>query len=52
MTFEETHGQQKITTLIGLKKFSHVKPMEEACVELVKGAINQLIAKNQANLEL
>jgi hypothetical protein len=43
-TFEETLYQLKITVLTGLQILNQV--------ELVKGAINQLVAKDQANLGL
>jgi hypothetical protein len=51
-TFEETLYQLKITVLTGLQILSQVEPVEEASVELIEGAINQLVAKDQANLGL
>ncbi len=51
-TFEETHDWQKTTTLIGLQILSQIKPMEEVGAKLVEGAINQPVAKDQANLGL
>jgi hypothetical protein len=38
------------TTLIGLQIFSQAKHVEEASVELVEGAINQLVGEDQTNL--
>ncbi len=52
MTFEETPNQQRTVVLTCFQIFSHTKPMEETCVELVKGAINQPIREDEANLAL
>ncbi len=38
--------------LTSFQSLNQVKPMEEASVELVEGAINQLVREDQVNLGL
>ncbi len=45
-TFEETPDQQRTTTLTSFHILSQFEPMEEANVEPIEGAINQLVAEN------
>ncbi len=52
MTFEETPNQQRIVVLTCFQILNQTRPMEEACVELVEGAINQPIREDEANLTL
>jgi hypothetical protein len=52
ITFEETPNQQRTIVLTCFQILSQARPMEEACVELVKGAINQPIKEDEANLTL
>jgi hypothetical protein len=50
--FEDTLDQQNTIAPTSLQILNQVKPMEEVVVEPVERAINQLVAKGQANLGL
>ncbi len=52
MTFEETFDRQRTIVMTGLQILNQVEFVEEASAELVKGAINQPVAEDQANLGL
>jgi hypothetical protein len=52
VTLEKTLESLKIIALKSFQILSQVEFVEEASVELIKGAINQLVVENQVNLGL
>ncbi len=50
-TFENTFDRHKIAMPTSFQILNQAKPLEES-VEPIEGAINQLVAKDQANLGL
>ncbi len=52
MIFEDTPDRQKTVMPTGFQILNQIKPLEEANVEPVEEAINQLVTKGQCNLRL
>jgi hypothetical protein len=50
--FEDTPDRQKTVMPTGFQILNQIKPLEEANVEPVEEAINQLVTKGQCNLRL